>query len=423
MPHAPLSWLAGPRQRYGNNHGIALITGLMFVVLLAILGATTVTVATLASQISGNYKATIQSLQSAEAGTEEARGRLRANAAANRIHDTAPTSQTWTAFIGSTTQAQAYGYTGSTQQVRTDSLQTALTYTVVITHATVPDPAAPTDPNQRLLLYWGDPTGTGTYTRTTTAGPRMMQIYLVTSHGTIGGAKSTVQTQVTQVPPVTVPGTVYVESHTTLQGSSTYITGQDQCGTQHLPGIATPLPQTQDNQDTITQNGNPDVTGSPAIQYNGVNVNVTTLVNAFKGSADYTYTFASNTTVTGMSWGTPTAGATQTSPLACSEFHIVYYNMGGSSLKLSGGTQGCGILLVDGDLELHGGFAWYGPVLVTGAIIYTGGGNKNITGALLAGSSVTADVIGGNATILNCSAANTNVTFNSPLLRLNWQQL
>jgi CheY-like chemotaxis protein len=209
----------------------------------------------------------------------------------------------------------------------------------------------------------------------------------------------------------------------TLGAASTYITGQDQCGTQHLPGIFTPLPQTQDNQDTITQNGNPQVTGSPAIQYSGVNVNVATLVQAFKSAADATYTFASNTTVTGMSWGTPTAGATQTSALACAESHVVYYNMGGTSLKLSGGTQGCGLLLVDGDLELPGGVAWYGPILVTGAIIYTGGGNKNITGALLAGSSVTADVIGGNATILNCSAANTNVTANSPLLRLTWQQL
>jgi PilX N-terminal len=422
MSLSPLSPLTVSQRRLGNTHGIALISALMFVVLLALLGATTATVSTVASHSSGNYKATIQSLQSTEAGAEEARGRLRGNAV-NRILDTAPTAKTWTAFIGSPTHAQAYGYTGSAQQVRTDSLQTALAYTVVITHATVPDPTDPTEPSKRLLLYWGDPTGTGTYTRTTTAGPRMRNIYLVTSYGTLGGATSIVQTQVAPVPPVTIPGTVYVDAHTTLQGSSTYITGQDQCGTQHLPGIVTPLPQTQDNQNTITQNGHPNVTGSPAMQYNGTYINITTLVNALKGFADSTYTFASNTTVTGMSWGTPTAGPTQTSPLTCSESHIVYYNMAGTSLKLSGGTQGCGILLVDGDLELHGGFAWYGPVLVTGSIIYTGGGNKNITGALLSGSSVTADVIGGNATILNCSAARTNATQNRPLLRLNWQQM
>src|SRR4029453_5908156 len=111
--------------------------------------------------------------QSAEAGTEEARGRLRANAA-NRITDTAPTSKTWTAFIGSNTQAQVYGYTGSPEQVRTDSLQTALAYTVVLTHATVPDPTDPTDPSKQLLLYWGDPTGSGGSTPSPAPRPQMM---------------------------------------------------------------------------------------------------------------------------------------------------------------------------------------------------------------------------------------------------------
>jgi hypothetical protein len=384
----------------------------MFVAILVLLGATTATVTTMSSQISGNYKASIQSLQTAEAGTEEARARLRGNAT-SRLNDTAPGSTSWQAFIGSTAQAQAYGYTGSSSQVRTDSLQTALQYAVVIAHAT--------DSNG-TMLYWGDPNNTGNNTRTTTvlAG---QNIYLVTSHGALGGANSTIQTQVAPVPPVPVPGTVYVDASTTLQGSSTVINGTDQCGSTNRPGIFTPLPQTQNNHDTITQNGNPQVTGSPAIQYNGSYINVTTLVNTLKNSADYKYTFSNNTTQTGMSWGTPAAGATQTSPLSCSVSHTVYYNMNGNSLKLAGGTQGCGILLVNGDLEINGGFAWYGPVLVTGAVIYTGGGNKNISGALLAGSSVTADVIGGNATILNCSAALTNATQNSPLLVLSWKQI
>jgi len=46
---------------------------LMFLVVLALLTATTGTVTTLARQISGNYKASIQAFQSAEAGAEEAR--------------------------------------------------------------------------------------------------------------------------------------------------------------------------------------------------------------------------------------------------------------------------------------------------------------------------------------------------------------
>src|SRR5215470_3574833 len=403
--------LAGPSQPSGNNHGIALVTALLFIVLLALLGATTVTVTTWSSQASGNYKASLQAFQVAEAGAEEARGRLRANAT-SPIYDTnTPLQTAWQAFIGSLAQAQAHGYTGSTPQVRTNSLQTALAYTVVIQHATNAS---------GQLLYWGDPTGTGTNIRNTTTG---QPIYFVTSDGTLGGANAIVQTQVARVPPMTLKGTVYVDDTTTIQGSSTYINGTDACGsTPALPGIVTPLDTTTNGHPTITQNGNPQIQGDPAIQYNGTFQDITAKVNALKGSADDTYTYTSNTTVTRMSWGTPTAGAHQTSPLSCSTSSIVYYDMGGHALKLSGGTQGCGILLVQGDLEINGDFAWYVPVLVTGSITYTGGGNKNISGALLSGGAVTAGVIGGNATIMNCSTALRNATQNSPLLRLNWQQ-
>ena len=409
-----LSRMAGPHRCSGNNHGAALIMALMFVVVLALLGATTVTVTTLSSQASGNYKAGIQSFQAAEAGAEEARARLRGNAT-SQITDAAPTQTTWQAYIGSTAQAQAYGYTGSSQQVRTDSLQTALPYTVVIAHATNAG---------GHILYWGDPTGSGTNIRNTTTG---RSIYLVTSYGTVGGAYSTVQTQVAGIPPVQVKGAVYVSTETTFQGSSTYIEGHDTCGSASaLPGVVTPLPESQDGHNTITLNGNPQLLGagtSPSIEYNTPYWNIAATVDSLKDSANYSYTFSGNTTVTGMSWGTPTAGATQTSSLSCSESHIVYYNMGVSSLKLTGGTQGCGLLLIDGDLEIHGNFSWYGPVLVTGSIIYTGGGHKNLTGALLSGGSVMADVIGGNATILYCSQALAAVTQNRPLLVLNWEQM
>src|SRR5438105_14196769 len=102
------SSLTGPRRHSGNDHGIALITALMFIVRLGLLGATASTVNTLSSQISGNYKASIQAFQAAEAGAEEARARLRANAA-NPIVDTTPTQTTWQTYIGSLTQAQVHG--------------------------------------------------------------------------------------------------------------------------------------------------------------------------------------------------------------------------------------------------------------------------------------------------------------------------
>ena len=162
----------GPRRYAGNERGIALLIALMFLVVLALLTATASTVTTLASQISGNYKASIQAFQSAEAGAEEVRARLRGNAA-NPIYDNAATPQTtWRTYLSSATDAQVYGYTTGNTQTLVASLQTASHYTVEIKHATNAS---------GQILYWGDPTGSGTNSRNTATG---QMIYLVTSHGT-----------------------------------------------------------------------------------------------------------------------------------------------------------------------------------------------------------------------------------------------
>jgi len=72
----------------------------------------------------------------------------------------------------------------------------------------------------------------------------------------------------------------------------------------------------------------------------------------------------------------------------------------GAELKFASGTRGQGILLVDGDLELVGGFEWTGLIIVRGQMKVTGTGNK-INGAVLTeGVDIaTAGSIGGNAEV------------------------
>lgn len=410
------SRMGRPHWRSGNDHGIALVSALMFLVVLALLGTNTATVTTLYSQISGNYKASIQAFQAAEAGAEEARARLRGNAT-NRIDDNAPTQTQWQAYLGSTSQAQAYGYTSGLYQTHAESLQSDVQYTVVIAHATN---------SGGEVLLWGDPNGTGTNTRNIITGQK---IYLVTSYGSAAGANSIVQTQVARIPPVPLLGALYAEAPTTIQGTSTNVIGEDACGSADRPGVTTPLGPTTNGNDTITVNGSPNVSGTPAYMYNGQNLNIQALVDARKGAADFAYTVQSATHTASTTpgphdnWGTPTPGATLQNASSCTEYHTVHYNTGGTYIRLSGGVSGCGVLLVEGDLEVHGGFSWYGPILVTGSVIYTGGGDKNVTGAILAGGSVTADVIGGNANLVNCSRALTDQTPNSPLVVLSWGAL
>lgn len=69
-----------------------------------------------------------------------------------------------------------------------------------------------------------------------------------------------------------------------------------------------------------------------------------------------------------------------------------------SRTKMAAGSRGQGTLLVDGDLELNGGFEWSGIILVRGSIKIAGTGNK-IWGALLSESITEDNSIGGNVDI------------------------
>jgi Tfp pilus assembly protein PilX len=84
--------------------------GLLMVAVLTLLGTTTAIVTSTDLLIGGNYKVSEGAFYAAEAGLEEARGRLRASAGTNMIADTLPTSSQWRAYIGTQTMAQAKGY-------------------------------------------------------------------------------------------------------------------------------------------------------------------------------------------------------------------------------------------------------------------------------------------------------------------------
>jgi hypothetical protein len=344
----------------------------------------------------------------AEAGLEEARARLRLNAGSALIADAYPSSAQWRAYIGPATKVQAKGYdAGQAQHVRKDSLQANLNYVVMIRHRT--DGAG-------QILYWGDENDDGINTANPTTGDN---IYVVTSWGYAETATRMVEMDVTREPPIDAPSALYVEASTTIQGSSTNILGNDACGTKNKTGIRTTL-----SAGGVTFNGNPTVLGvggTPSVVYNTRNLDVQAMVDEWKPYAQYTYDVTS-ATHSGMHWGTPTEGATLQDPSACSEQHVVYYNTNDTYISLTGQSSGCGVLLVEGDLNVHGGFSWYGPILITGSVTMTGGGGKNITGSILAGGSVDGDLVGGSANIVYCSQAIEVQSRNRPVLNLSWRE-
>ncbi|MDO9230431.1 MAG: pilus assembly PilX N-terminal domain-containing protein [Syntrophales bacterium] len=395
-----------PGESLRDEKGLSIVVGLLTIAALMLLGTTAVMVSTTNVKISANYKTANQAFFAAEAGIEEARARMGENftpttGATGRIDDSSPTSAAWSVSIGGPGP-----YT---------SIQSALSYTVRIVHKT--DTAG-------NILYWGDSNGDGFNDRNTTTGEN---IYLVTSYGAASGASKTIEVEMA-INRIPVPGALYVKASTTIQGTSTHIIGSDSCGGASKPGITTTLATT-----TVSMSGNPIIKGStsptgtpPSIVSNpGANIDVQAMIDSFKGGADYQYNVAS-ATHTGMNWGTPTPGATQDDPSSCSEKNIVYYNTSNGTnltdITLSGGSMGCGILLVEGDLDASGDFAWNGVVIVSGSVRITGGGNKNITGGIIAGGSADADLIGGNISVVYCSSAVNNQTANQPLRNLSWME-
>jgi hypothetical protein len=72
------------------------------------------------------------------------------------------------------------------------------------------------------------------------------------------------------------------------------------------------------------------------------------------------------------------------------------------NVQLTAGAIGNGILIVDGDLDIHGGLQFYGLIIVRGIVKFTGGGSNgtNIFGSVLAGKeSLVDNVLGGSANI------------------------
>ncbi|HEX9895028.1 MAG TPA: hypothetical protein VGA78_13945 [Gemmatimonadales bacterium] len=98
-----------------------------------------------------------------------------------------------------------------------------------------------------------------------------------------------------------------------------------------------------------------------------------------------------------LNFGEPWRGVG--SVAACQTFYPTVHGTGAET-QFAAGNRGQGILLVEGDLVLVGGFEWAGLILVRGQMKITGTGNK-ITGAVLTeGVNIDeAGTIGGNAEI------------------------
>jgi hypothetical protein len=108
------------------------------------------------------------------------------------------------------------------------------------------------------------------------------------------------------------------------------------------------------------------------------------------------------TTTVQDNWGEPLHGAGQVSD--CYGFFPIIYVSG--NLSLTGG-RGQGMLLVDGDLKVDGGFEFFGPVIVRGHFETQGTGGHFTGGVMSADVDLELNSVLGNAVITYSSCAIT----------------
>jgi len=394
-----------------DEKGAVLVTGLLLILVLTILSMAAMMSTATELKIAANDRTSKRIFYVSEAGLEDARSRLQVGASASPIYDNHSTSAGWTAFIGDEPKSVSKGYQSwNAMHARYGRLNPSMDYVTTITHKL--------DGSGNILL-WGDSNVDGIPDENTILGEN---IYVITAEGyDSDGASKPLRIEAVKAPPITAPAALYTKADTTIQGTSTYVLGTDPCDNRPVPAII--------SMQDVFQNGNPtilgansQVSGGPIEDNSSKNIDIQAMIDRFKKSVTDSYN-VNSATLTGMTWGSPTEGITQQDPLSCTERNIVYFNTNQTYVKLSAFTNGCGILMVEGDLAVQGGFHWYGVVLVTGSITFTGGGGKNVTGAMLAGGTVSADLVGGDANIVYCSAAVRNQTQYMPLITLRWVEL
>jgi hypothetical protein len=100
-------------------------------------------------------------------------------------------------------------------------------------------------------------------------------------------------------------------------------------------------------------------------------------------------------------------------------FPTVYINAYGGEARVESNGVGQGVLLVDGDLTLLGGFVWNGIIIVQGRFGTEGSGNRVYGGVLASNPDGDLQELVGGSEVTNSTCATTRaVLYNSALTRL-----
>jgi hypothetical protein len=381
MKHRRTKWL----NPANGEKGYMLVAALTLMTGLTLLGTTAYILSSTDIKVGANFKHSQQVLQVAMAGGERARELLRQENLASGDSSTFNDELSKSTRKGANGTLDGYSATATTddQAIATGTID-GIVYSAYVTNdAIAPDTiSSETDTNKKVMI--------------TTVATKSSD-----------NSKAVVQTVVRLYTGVSSPATIYSKGDVTGNGSSLTINGSDECGVETaLAPIYTKSPA------TTNLNGSPTLSGSPSTPQTGsLDLGIQAMIDSLKSSATYTLTEDTQNANYGTSTSYKTVYSDTNNPP----------NVNG--LKLNNVT-GYGLLLIEGDLVLGGGFTWYGPILVTGSVTLNGGGGGiNIHGQILSGTSTLTDVTINGGNVINYNSCDIKKAFaTQPLTVVNWKQ-
>jgi len=441
---------AQPANRIDSQSGIALLLALLIILSLTAFSVGLVLFTQSESRLSNTIAAQSQAYYAAVAGLEEARGRLNPLAAdaivtrPQKINQVLylvnsssqdpvnPTNASSPYYDYEYVREFAGGF-GPPAQVLTSvaSDQPGAGTSYVIPYKWVritlkTEYASQTDVNQDGTLNSTAPINwDGTHQDLATNMPRGMPVYMLTALAVEPNLiRKMVQAEVVGTPPLVPAGGVGTAGSATLTGLSATsytspnltLNGKDNCGAQNVPGIAA--------GSTITTSGLSNIFGSPSPVVQNLlpfpQTTVSIIIQSLLPQA-VPILYADPTHVTLASGGGSLVGTNvvlgqlpgYSSP---GQPAVVYADR---SLAISGSAStGYGLLLVNGNLSITGGFDYRGVIVSNGTVTLT----LNSTGSIRIRGSLTGS---GNLSIDSSASPLTHlrITYDSCAVADSFQSL
>ena len=423
-----------PRERQGER-GVALILSLLALLCLTMLGGLFVANTKTETQLAGHDMRHNQALYNAEAGCAEMLTRM-SNLRSDSLNYIGQVGQNewvaqpgWGRYIvladGNSAQDPSYSVT------ETDGLdndgdtlidEAGEAYPEVITVQTSAEVNYPwvkvhykRNATNQVVLF-------GDHDHDPATGPVQnlvagFPVIVATSEGMQGAAMRRIEIEAVKRPFQTVAAATYAEDDNfAFNGTQFLVSGRDWDPDTGLPlvggtevnGIVT----TEDPNNIVNALGGNQINNvegvgpEPAIATSPVNLDLQSLAEEYSRIADVTMNGGA---VTGPNWGDNT------------NYRVVHST---GDLHVSGGGQGGGILIVDGDFEVSGQFTWYGLVIVLGEMRFTGGGaGVHIYGSTLVQGGISNQTVSGNADLLYSSIALDRLASLARYQTVSWHEL